>query len=135
MSEENETPQPSWATWALLNEAFKPGVLVPGSVPEMCVHRLAQLAGQDPGCPVKPGPMARVVITNDGHWGRGKTLGEAAAAALKAGARRTAVAFVAIVLNDDKPEVNDGGSIVANSDSFILNVGNVGKLGGILRIQ
>lgn len=132
ISTESEKPQANWATWALLREAFKPGVLVPGSVAEFCVHRLHRLVGQDPDVPVPLGKRTFVVVTNCGHWGRGNTLEAAAIAAHKVGARKTSKAFVVLVVNDDTPEVNQGGCIISNSDSDQFNIGWVGTVGGIL---
>lgn len=120
-----ERPAATWATWALLKAAAG---FSPDTLEAYITNRLRQLVG-DP----EAGPRAFVVLTGCGHWGRGATLTEAAAKAYKAGAGKREWARAVLVLNDDTPEVNQGGRIISNSDSAQLNLGAVGTVGALMK--
>lgn len=128
----DETPQSNWAGWALLQAAEKPGALEKGSLGWLLAERLGKLFGHNPDGEFKPGPRSFVVYTNCGHWGRGNTLEAAAKKAYDAGASKTSRASAVLVLNDATPEVNQGGSVISESDSEQLSLGVVGTIGSII---
>jgi hypothetical protein len=124
---DNETPNPKWATWGLVREARKLANLPP--IIGWCLDRLEAL---NVGDGHKPAPCAFIITTNSGHWGRGKTIAEAAKTALKAGGRRTDRATVTLVINDETPEVNKSGYLITDSMAAHKQLGCVGTLGSIL---
>jgi len=129
-AKESETLQPNHATWAILSEVFKPNG--DANAVMYAAHRLQQLVGEDPDAPIKPGKRSVIITTNGGHWGRGNSIKTAAETCVKAGASKSERACVMLVLNDDAPEVNQGGMVISNCDSAQLNIGCVGTIGGIL---
>jgi hypothetical protein len=128
----DDTPAVDWNNWALLRDALTVHPMPKGSIGQLCAMRLQQLVGDQPQGGISRGGRTFIISTNDGHWGRGKYLHEAAQAALKAGARRPSLAFLSIVLNDGTAEINEAGNIVADSISATIAVGRVGTVGGIL---
>jgi len=127
-----ETPTSKWATWALLQAAFQPDALVKDSIGELCAHRLQKLVGEYPSDTVQPGKRSFVAMTNTGYWARGNTPEAACKGLLKQGARKTDKVNLALVLNDDTPEVNQMGAIISESDSAQLNIGRIGTVGSII---
>ena len=123
--------KPNHATWAILQEVFKPD----GDANALlyAAHRLQQFHGDDVDAPVKPGPRSYVVLTNSGHWGRGNTPVAAAREAKRAGASNGDNALLVLVLNDSKPEVNQAGSVISNSDSAQVSIGVIGTIGAIIK--
>lgn len=128
----DQVPNAKWQTWALIDAAFKDDHNTIGSVYSFCVNRLQQLVGDCSEYSVKPGPRSFVVLTSDGHWGRGASLAEAAQLALKAGARRSSPTHGVLVLNDATPEVNQMGSVIAESEAAILQLGPLGTVGALI---
>ena len=125
---EDETPNEKWNNWALLkayeepaHEAIRPQIA--GWIAARFKASLDDLA---------PGPRSFLVITSCGHWGRGTNLAEAALAAKKSGGRRPSKAVVTLVLNDGTAQLNNYGSVLADSVATILHIGAVGTLGGLL---
>lgn len=122
----NEAPAPDWANWAnwALILAAKEIPTAPG-LAEVITQRFCETLA------LPAGPVF-VVTTSDGHWGRGKSIGDATRVARNAGARRPALASVCVVLNDAEPYVDGNGATCARSQAFCLRVGTVGTVGNIL---
>ena len=58
-----------------------------------------------------------LVISHDGHWGRSDTIKKAARVCIKAGAQRSTLASVLIVLGDETAEVNGAGYSIRDAGS------------------
>jgi hypothetical protein len=116
------TPNPKWASWALVEEARKEAH---GPASELCINRLDIISGHNP-------PMMFVVTTYCGHWGRGKTPAEAAKTAIKAGARKTSGANLLLVVNDETPEVNSSGMLITEGESIMFRIGQIRTLGALI---
>lgn len=130
---EEKALQPNHATWAILQEVFKPDG--DANAVLYAAHRLQQFHGDDIDAPIKPGPRSYVMLTNSGHWGRGNTPVAAALEAKRAGARNGDHACLVLVLNDSTPEVNEAGMVISNCDSAQLQIGMIGTIGSILRVN
>ena len=76
-----------------------------------------------------------VLVTDCGHWGRGKTIEEAAYETMKAGASRRSKAQLRVFLNDEDPGVTSYGYFTGSSDSMSVHVGWIGTLGAIINAQ
>jgi len=124
-----ETPTAEWANWALINAYEEVGIDVTAKAE---VADLIKTRFVESLCETDHGPRTFVVLTDWGTWGRGETLAEAAAKAVKAGAPRKAKAVVTLVLNDHQPSVNQHGGTFASSKATLLHLGVVGTLGSIL---
>ena len=122
-----ECIQANWASWALLQEASNDNSTQQDMALRFCRDRLQKLFGTE-----DPGPRCKVVMTADGHWGRGRTLKEAAQTAVKAGARKTSKAHIFQVLNDATPEINEYGYTIVNSDAELIDIGTVRTLGSLI---
>ena len=131
---DDEIPNAQWQTWGLIQAARE----LPNMPPLIgwCLDRLQ--AFDISGC---YNPQERVkqvtsyVVRCPYTWGRGKTIGEAAKAVLKAGASRTDTAVLTVVLNDTSPWVGGMGGVNANSAAMILDLGPVGTLGAMLKVN
>ena len=123
---DDATPNATWATWALLNEANKPDPQT--SALFLCRDRLDAISNQASSPTIK----RYVVATEDGYWGRGKSLSEAAEDALLIGGGRWKKAFVTIVLNDETPEINAVGALITEACAEVITVGGVDTLKSIL---
>lgn len=75
-----------------------------------------------------------IIVTNCGHWGRGKTLHLAAINCHKAGARKTTLGNVRLVIGDDGA-IFDGFYINRDSSSQLIAIADNIKLGAILASQ
>jgi hypothetical protein len=117
------TPNPTWAAWALIDEARKGNALAQ----TLCIDQLELITG----C-LKPAPKMFVVTTNCGYWGRGSTPSEAAKTALKVGARKSSMVFLNLVVNDETPEVNQGGMLITEGNSTTFSIGSVRTLGALI---
>ena len=122
----DETPNATWATWALLNEANKPDPQT--SALFLCRDRLDAISNQASSPTIK----RYVVATEDGYWGRGKSLSEAAEDAHLIGGSRWKKAFVTIVLNDETPEIGSNGALITEACAEVITVGSVDTLKSIL---
>lgn len=123
---------PDWANWALITAWFDKqcqGVPFPEDkrpeLAQIIAERLKQQVGER-----EHGPRTFVVLTNAGLWGMGKTLVEAVTNA-KSYSKTHRVTAV-LVLNDDKPWVDDWGHVRSSSKSAQINLGIVGTVGSIL---
>ncbi len=126
VSQTREIPQANWNNWALiqaLSEAKTPEeiALVRGLIAQRFKETLNDMEDR--------GPRSFLIIATGGYWGRGKDLNEAAKAS-KAG--RTEKAFAYLVLNDDKPSVDDYGRAHASSVATLISLGAIGTIGAIL---
>jgi hypothetical protein len=63
-----------------------------------------------------------LVISHDGHWGRGDTVEKAAQACIKAGAHRSKFASVLLILGDETAELNAAGYIIRDAGSHSIKV-------------
>jgi len=125
----DETPNATWATWALLNEANDIGNSRHGQkVLFLCRDRLDAISNQASSPTIK----RYVVATEDGYWGRGKSLSEAAEDAHLIGGSRWKKAFVTIVLNDETPEIGSNGALITEACAEVITVGSVDTLKSIL---
>lgn len=122
----------NWANWALI-AALDDKTQCRAEVVEIILARFQQTLG-DYNNPNK-GPVRYMVATNDGHWGRGSDLASACDTAKKAGAGRTAKVMGWLVLNDEKPYVDQMGTANASSTATLLNLGMVGTIGSVLNAQ
>lgn len=80
---------------------------------------------------------AFIVFTGDQWWARGDSVAQAVRDCIESGARRTAKAYVTLIVGDDKPCVITGGRIEMEAGSLqipILTGVRVGALarGGVL---
>ncbi len=129
-NEINETPSASWANWALINAYEEATSETKPAVADLIVKRFEKTVSA-----ALPGPRSFLVMTDWGTWGRGPTLAEAAAKALKAGAPRKAKALATLVLNDAEPWVSSDGLTSASSVATLVYLGVVGTLGSILKVN
>jgi hypothetical protein len=128
-----ELPQADWANWALIKAALGPLNPRTDYAKALCANRLQQLVGDNcESYDVKPGPRSFIILSGDGHWGRGNTVGEAAKKALQSGARRPSTATGVLVLNDGTAEVNECGSVISDSQSAQFNLGVIGTIGSVI---
>jgi hypothetical protein len=125
---ESKTPSANWANWALINASLVASdATTKAAVADLITKRFVETVSEN-----NHGPRTFVVLTDWGTWGRGATLAEAAAKAVKAGAPRKAKAVATLVLNDAEPTVTSHGELLASSGATLLYLGVVGTLGGIL---
>ena len=124
-----ETPTAEWANWALINAYEEVGI---DAATKASVSDLIKTRFNETVSATNHGPRTYVVMTDWGTWGRGTTLAESAAKALKAGAPRKAKAIVTLVLNDADPGIGSDGSLWSSSKSTTVYLGVVGTLGSIL---
>ncbi len=129
-------PSSDWANWALLQAYYtglSQGVEVADKhiLPELIINRFAQIAGEHQcGNSPIPGPRSYVILTDGGLWGRGKTIAEAVKAAKSY--TRTALVRATLVINDDKPTVDEWGRVSSSSLSMQVYLGAIGTVGSIL---
>jgi len=131
---ENETPNPSWNTWSLIQEARKQLASNKGNstfISELFHWIVDRLEKFDISW-AKHGPITFVITTDDGHWGQGDSIDYAAQAAYANGASKIARAMLTIVINDATPWVNDYGVVNSSSQSALKNIGIVGTVGSII---
>ncbi len=74
-----------------------------------------------------------LVLSHDGHWGRGDTVEEAARNCVKAGAHRSGSASVLLVLGDETAEVNEAGYIIHDPGSHSIKVLERIKLSSLIK--
>lgn len=85
--------------------------------------------------PIDKNKKCFLVITNDGHFGNGKTVNEAAANAQKAGARKTSIASISHVYGANTASY-DGMYITYDASNVeTLYIGSGFKLGSLLTIK
>lgn len=71
-----------------------------------------------------------VLVTDDGHWGRGKDVPDAASKLKKLANPKTIVRGW-LVYNDPQPFVDGAGYLVSEANSITFKLGFLGKLDGI----
>lgn len=69
-----------------------------------------------------------LVVTQDGHWGRGKCIADAAQQARQAGANPGTSVKVYLVVGDDTPSVDSAGRIERSAGSIIFPIGSSATL-------
>ena len=118
-----------YANWALIKAYEDAGIdaTTKAEVADLIKNRFTETVSH-----TSHGPRTFVVMTDWGTWGRGETLAEAAAKALKAGAPRKAKAIATLVLNDAEPGICSDGSLSYASKGTSIYLGVVGTLGSVL---
>jgi hypothetical protein len=128
LKKNEETPAANWATWALCR-AWEKGDRTT-ELAELIAQRLHDCLNNLNTRPI--GNKSYLIRTNDGHWGRGVDLIEAAKATKKAGARAAAKVVVWVCLNDSEPYIDSMGYPCASSVASFVTVGITGTLGQII---
>ncbi len=74
-----------------------------------------------------------LVISHDGHWGRGDTIEEAVGICIKAGAHRSRSASVLLVLGNETAEVNKAGYVIREGGSHSIKLLECIRLSSLIK--